>query len=193
MTTVSLVRVIDDVEAPTAGVFDIDTSHTRLGFLARHLMVSKVRGQFNEFSGTITVGENILDSGAVVTAKVDSITTGDAQRDGHLRSGDFFEVDTHPELTYTSTHVVAQKGSSFTVRGDLTIKGVTKEIELEVELEGVGHNPMRNAQVVAFTATGELDREDFGLTWNVALEGGGVLVGKKIKLEIEGEAVRREA
>lgn len=190
---VSLVREVDGLTVPTAGVFDLDVAHTRLGFVARHLMVTKVRGYFADFDGTITIGEDLTDSGAEVRARTVSITTNQAQRDAHLQSADFFEVGTHPELTYRSTKVVSRKGSTFTVLGDLTIKGVTHPVELEIELDGVATNPMAGKQVVAFTATGELDREAFGLTWNVRLEGGGVLVSKTIKLDIEGEAIRRDA
>lgn len=191
--TDALVRDVDGLTVPTPAVFDLDTAHTRLGFVAKHLMVTKVRGHFADFDGTITIGQDLLDSGAEVNARTATITTNQAQRDGHLQSSDFFEVGTYPEMTYRSTKVVARDGATFTVLGDLSIRGVTKPVELEIELEGVSTNPMSGKQIVGFTATGELDREAFGLTWNVGLEGGGVLVSKTIKLEIEGEAIRRDA
>jgi polyisoprenoid-binding protein YceI len=185
------VREVDGLTVPTAGVFDLDVAHTRLGFVARHLMVTKVRGSFADFDGSITIGEDLLDSGAEVRARTQSITTNNAQRDGHLQSSDFFEVGQHPEMTYRSTRVVGRDGNTFTVVGDLTVRGVTRPLELEIELDGLATNPMTNQQVIAFTAKGELDREEFGLTWNVALEGGGVLVSRKIQIDIEGEALRR--
>jgi polyisoprenoid-binding protein YceI len=183
-------RVIDGVALPAAGTYVIDPTHTRIGFIARHLMVTKVRGSFREFEGSITIGDKAADSTAQATMQAASIDTGVADRDGHLRSGDFLQADEFPTVAFANAKVTGQKGTTFTVVGDLTIKGVTKPVELEVELDGVAKDPFGNEKL-AVTASTEIDREDFGMTWNVALETGGVLVSKKIKIEIEAQAVRQ--
>jgi polyisoprenoid-binding protein YceI len=184
-------RPFQELTVPEAGTFDLDQAHTRIGFSARHMMVSKVRGHFGEFSGSITIAEEPLDSTAEATIKTASIDTGNADRDKHLTSPDFLDVEKYPEITFRTIRVTARNGSDLTVLGDLTIKDVTKEIELNLELEGVGMSPW-GKQVLGYSMTAEINREDFGITWNVGLETGGVLVGKTVKLEIEGEAVRRD-
>lgn len=184
-------RTFQDATIPEAGTFDLDQAHSSIGFSARHMMVSKVRGHFGEFTGSITVADEPLNSTAEAVIKTASIDTGSADRDKHLTSPDFLDVEKFPELTFRTVRVVARHGSQFTVLGDLTIKDVTKEIELNLELEGVGMSPW-GKQVMGFSMTAEINREDFGITWNVGLETGGVLVGKTVKLEIEGEAVRRD-
>jgi polyisoprenoid-binding protein YceI len=150
-------------------------------------MISKVRGKFNGFSGAITVADDPLQS--TVTAEIDatSITTGDEQRDNHLRSADFFEVEKHPKWTYTSTSVTP-KGSDYIVHGDLTIHGVTRPVELTLEFNGVGADPWGGTRA-GFTASTEIARKDFNLEFNIPLEGGGVVVGDKVKVELEIEAV----
>lgn len=183
-------RPFQDLTIPEPGTFDLDQAHSRIGFSARHMMVSKVRGHFGEFTGSITVADGPLDSTAEAVIKTASIDTGSADRDKHLTSPDFLDVEKFPELSFRTVRVVARNGSQLTVLGDLTIKDVTKEIELTLELEGVGMSPW-GKQVMGFSMTAEINREDFGITWNVGLETGGVLVGKTVKLEIEGEAVRR--
>jgi polyisoprenoid-binding protein YceI len=183
-------RVVDGVAFPAPGTYVLDPTHTRIGFVARHLMVTKVRGHFAEFEGSITVAEDASASTAEATLKTLSIDTGVADRDGHLRSGDFLEAEKYPEITFRNARVVKQKGAEFKVIGDLTIKGVTKPVELDVELDGVAKDPWGNEKL-AVTASAEIDREDFGMTWNVALETGGVLVSKKIRLEIEAQAARQ--
>ncbi|GAA1791918.1 YceI family protein [Luedemannella flava] len=191
MTTPALAtRDYQGITIPEAGTFALDPAHTTVGFVARHLMVSKVRGAFEDVTGTITVGEDPLASSVDVTIATKSISTGQADRDNHLRSGDFLNVEAHPELTFRSTRVADFKGGEFTLVGDLTVAGVTREVELAVEFEGVAKSPW-GQEVVGFTATTEIDREDFGLTWNQTLETGGVLVGKKIKIEIGAEAIRQ--
>ncbi len=191
MTTPALVtRDYQGATIPVAGTFALDPAHTRVGFVARHLMVSKVRGAFEEVSGTITVGEDPLASSVNVTIATKSIDTGQADRDNHLRSADFLNVEVHPELTFTSTRVTDFKDGEFTLVGDLTIAGVTREVELEVEFEGVAKSPW-GQEVIGFTASTEIDREDFGLTWNQTLETGGVLVGRKVKIEISAEGIRQ--
>jgi polyisoprenoid-binding protein YceI len=185
-------RTWNDVAIPAAGVFTLDVAHTRVGFVVRHLVVSKVRGAFKEFAGEITVGENPLESAVTATIQAASIDTGAGDRDRHLRTGDFFEAERYPTLTFRSTHVADVAGDTFTLGGELTIKDVTREVELAVEFGGVVRNAY-GQEVIAFTASTEIDRYDFGITWNQALEAGGVSVGKKVKIEIEAEAVRQAA
>ncbi|MBF8192155.1 YceI family protein [Nonomuraea sp. K274] len=180
-------RTWESLTLPAAGTYNLDVAHTRIGFVVKHMMVSKARGHFDTFSGSITVAENPLESSAELTIKAESISTGMPDRDGHLRSDDFLAVEKYPELTFKSTRVVSHKGDEFTVVGDLTIRDVTKQVELTVEYGGAGTNPW-GVPVWGFSISTEFDREEFGLTWNQALEAGGVLVGKKVKVEIEGEA-----
>ena len=183
-------RVVDGVTLPAAGTYVLDPTHTRIGFVARHLMVTKVRGSFREFEGSITIGEDAASSTAQATIQTASIDTGTPDRDKHLVSGDFLEVEKFPTITFANAKVASQKGTDFTVTGDLTIKGVTREVTLDVELDGVAKDPWGNEKL-AVTAKTEIDREDFGITWNVALESGGVLVSKKVTLEIEAQAARQ--
>src|SRR5262245_31457000 len=180
MSQSTATRTFDKIEIPTPGTFGIDPTHTTVGATARHLMVSKVRGRFTQVSGTIEVAENPLDSSVAVAISTASIDTGVADRDNHLRSADFLDVEQYPELTFRSTRVVKQGGSDLVLAGDLTIRGVTREVELDVEYHGVATSPW-GQQVIGFSASTEIDREDFGMTWNAALETGGVVVGKKLK------------
>jgi polyisoprenoid-binding protein YceI len=174
---------------PAPGTFALDPAHTRVGFVARHLMVSKVRGNFTEVAGEITVAEQPADSSVQVTIGAASITTGVADRDAHLRSGDFLEAEKYPALTFRSTGLVAG-ADGFTLTGELTIKDVTREVALEVEFEGLALSPW-DQEVIGFTARTTIDREEFGITWNQAVETGGVMVGKKVTIEIEAEAIRQ--
>jgi polyisoprenoid-binding protein YceI len=183
-------HTVDGLDVPTAGTFTIDPSHSQVGFAVRHVMVSKVRGRFTAFTGTITVGDDPVDSSVEADIEVASIDTHDTGRDDHLRSADFFDAAAHPTATFRSTRVTAAKKGRFTVLGDLTIRGVTNPVELDVEYEGVAQDPWGN-QRIGVSATTEIDREAFGLTWNQALETGGVLVGKTVKVEIEAEINRR--
>jgi polyisoprenoid-binding protein YceI len=185
-------RDFNGLSIPTAGTFSIDPTHSRVGFMVRHLMVSKVRGSFTDVSGEIVVGEDPLQSSVTATMQALSITTGVEQRDGHLRTGDFLEVEKYPTLEFKSTGVTKIDGNEFTLSGDLTIKGITKPIELKVEFEGATRSPY-GKDVFGFSATTEIDREDWGITYNMALETGGVMVSKNVKIEIEGEAVRNDA
>jgi polyisoprenoid-binding protein YceI len=180
-------RTWEGLTVPAAGTYNLDVAHTRIGFVVKHMMVSKVRGSFGDFTGSVTIAENPLESSAELTIKTESLTTGVADRDGHLRSDDFLSAEKYPALTFKSTRVVSHSGDEFTVVGDLTIRDITKPVELTVEYGGAGTNPWGQA-VWGFSITTEIDREEFGLTWNQALETGGVLVGKKVKIEIEGEA-----
>jgi polyisoprenoid-binding protein YceI len=183
-------RTYNGVEIPVAGTYVLDENHRRVGFVARHLMVSKVRGHFAEATATITIAEDPLQSSVTATLQAASITTGQEQRDGHLKSPDFLDVEKFPTLDYRSTGVKSIEGNEFVLTGELTIRDVTVPVDLQVELEGVGRSPY-GQDVFGFSATAEIDREAFGITWNVALETGGVMVGKKVKIEIEGEAIRQ--
>lgn len=178
------------VTLPTPGTFTLDPSHSNVGFMAKHLMVTKVRGHFAEVEGTVVVADDPLASTAQATMQAASITTGSPDRDAHLRSNDFLLIDEHPAVTYRSTGISGGKGGEFTVSGELSIRGVTKPVELTVEVDGVAKDPW-GGERLSLTARGEINREDFGLTWNVALEGGGVLVSKKVVLEIEAQLVRQ--
>ena len=170
-----------------AGTWNIDPAHSEVGFVVRHVMVSKVKGVFSKFDGAITVAEDPFQSKVEATIDASSIDTREPQRDAHLRSSDFFDVETHPEIRFTSTSV-RPDGHDFVVTGDLTIHGVTREVELELEFNGVGPDPWGGVRA-GFTATTEISRAQFGISFNVPLDGGGVLVGDKIKINLEIEAV----
>jgi polyisoprenoid-binding protein YceI len=172
---------------PAAGTWTIDASHSSVEFVVRHLMVAKVRGRFAEFGGTIHVGDTPEASSVQVEITPASISTGDLQRDGHLTSADFFDVETYPTIEFASTGV-RSVGDRYAVDGELTVHGVTKPVTLDLEYQGSITDPFGNDKAV-FSASTELDREEWGLTWNQTLESGGVLVGKKAKIEIEVEAV----
>ncbi|GLZ56614.1 YceI family protein [Micromonospora parva] len=186
----AVTRDWDGLTIPAAGTYALDVAHKRVGFVARHMMVSKVRGEFNEATATITVAEDPLQSSVVATIQAASVDTTQADRDAHLRSAEFLDAEKFPTLEFRSTGVKSRRGSEFVLTGELTIKDVTRPVELEVEFEGVGRSPF-GQDIFGFSASTEIDREEFGLTWNVALETGGVLVSRKIKIEIEGEAVRQ--
>jgi polyisoprenoid-binding protein YceI len=184
------VREFNGLSIPAPGTFTLDAAHTRVGFVVRHLMINKVRGGFGQVSGDVVVAEDPLDSSVHATIQAASIDTGVADRDNHLRSADFLDVEKYPTLEFRSTRVSARSGNEFLLDGDLTVRGVTRPVQLVLEFEGAARSPW-GQEVVGFTATTEIDREDFGLTWNQALETGGVLVGKTVKIEIEAEAVRQ--
>jgi polyisoprenoid-binding protein YceI len=192
MSAPTTTRQFEGVEIPQPGTFAIDAAHSSVSFVARHLMVTKVRGSFPEVSGTITLGEDPLASSVDVTIATASITTGSPDRDGHVKGADFLDVENYPAITFVSTGVKGFKKGEFVLVGDLTIHGVTKQVELDAEFDGMLVNPW-GKETVSFSATTEIDREDFGMTWNVALETGGVLVSKKIKIEISAQAQRAEA
>ena len=183
-------REFQGLEIPAAGTYVLDAAHQRVGFVVRHLMVSKVRGNFAEATATITVGEDPLQSSVTASIATASVFTGQPDRDNHLRTGDFFEAEKYPTIEYRSTGIKSWDGNEFVLTGELTIKDVTKPVDLLVEFEGVGRSPY-GFDVFGFSATAEIDREDWGLTYNLALESGGVMIGKKVKIEIEGEAIRQ--
>jgi polyisoprenoid-binding protein YceI len=172
----------------TAGVWNVDASHSTIGFSARHLMVSKVRGHFATFTGTLTIADDPLASGVEATVEIASITTGDDSRDGHLKSADFFDAENFPTMTLVSKGI-EQDGSDYVLHTDLTIKGVTKPVDFELEFDGVAGDPWGGTRA-GFSAQAEINRKDWGLEWNVALETGGVLVGEKVKIQLDVEAVK---
>lgn len=185
--TINTTREVNGKEAPAVGVYAFDPTHTKIEAIARHLMVSRVRGDFTAFEGTVTVTEDIQDSQVEVSLSADSITTGVDDRDEHLKSGDFLDVENHSTLTFKSTSI-EPSGEDWVLNGDLTIIGKTNPISLNLEFLGTVVDPWGNEKV-AFSASGDFNRHDFGLSWNVPLDGGGVLVSEKFKLEIEAQLV----
>jgi polyisoprenoid-binding protein YceI len=169
-----------------AGTYVIDPSHTEVGFSVRHAGISKVRGKFEKFEGQIVVADNVAESSAIVTIDASSINTGDANRDGHLRSADFWDAENKPTWTFV-TNGLEGDGDEFTLKGDLTINGVTKPVALDAEFNGAATDPF-GSQRIGFSASTEISRKEFGLTWNAALETGGLLVGDKVKILLEVEA-----
>lgn len=183
-------REYQGVQIPEAGTYTIDPAHTTVEFVGRHLMITKVRGRFNEFTGQIVIGDTPEQSSVEVTIQTASVSTSDEKRDGHLRSADFFDVEKYPTITFRSTSVQLNADGTAKVTGDLTVHDVTRPVTLDVEFEGASPDPW-GGQRLGFSATAEIDREDWGLTWNVALETGGMLVGKKIRLEFNVQAVKQ--
>ncbi|MFP4310408.1 MAG: YceI family protein [Nitriliruptoraceae bacterium] len=172
------------------GTYTIDAAHSTLGFVARHAMVTKVRGAFNEFTGTFTVDADDPSSAtAEVTIEAASIDTRNADRDGHLKSNDFFAMDEYPQLTFRSTKVEPKSDSEFRVTGDLTIRGVTKEITFDLDYTGAVTDPWGMLRV-GFEGRTEVNRKDWGLNWNTPLDTGGVLVSEKVTLEFEISATK---
>ncbi|MGA8725953.1 MAG: YceI family protein [Acidimicrobiales bacterium] len=181
-------RVIDGIEYPPAGTYALDTAHTRLGFAVRHMAVSKVRGGLNTFEGTVVIGEDPLDSTVEVAIDATSVDTRDEARDNHLRSNDFFDVENHPKWTFVSTAIRPTGDDQWEVDGELTIRGVTRPVTLHTVFEGVVRDPYGNVRL-GFTATTSIDRNEFGVAFNAVMEAGGVVVAKKVDIEIEAEAV----
>ena len=179
-------RTVEDVTIPEAGTYAIDPSHSAVEFVVRHLGLAKVRGRFNSFSGTIRVADDPTESAVDVTIESASIDTRDAKRDEHLRSPDFLDAAGHPNLGFHST-AVRRAGDDWHVDGELTIRGVTRPVTLELEFEGAVQDPWGLPRI-GCSATTEVDREAFGLTWNQALESGGFLVGKQVRIELSVEA-----
>lgn len=171
----------------TAGTWAIDPSHSEVSFSVRHLMVSKVRGGFTGFSGSIEIGEDPRASEVAAAVDLSTIDTRDAKRDEHLRSADFFDVATHPTMTYRSTGVRPQR-DGFTVEGELTLHGVTRRVDLDLDFGGVTTDPWGGTRA-GFSATTEINRRDFGIDISMPLDGGGVVVGDKVKVILEIEAV----
>jgi polyisoprenoid-binding protein YceI len=173
-------------------VWDIDPVHSSVEFIVRHMVISKVRGRFSKFAGAVTLDEqDVAKSSVTVKIDVDSIDTREEKRDGHLKSPDFFDAATHPHMEFASKRVEKGSGDHLKVTGDLTLHGVTREVTLDGEITGRAKSPW-GKEVLAFSARTTLNRTDFGLKWNQALETGGLLVGEKVEIEIDVEAIRRD-
>ena len=169
-----------------AGTWAVDTSHSTVGFTVRHMMVSKVRGRFQDFTADIVIGEDPLQSRVDATVQMASVDTNDESRDNHLRTNDFFDIESFPTMTFRTTSVEPD-GDDFKLNGDLTIRGVTKPVTFDLEVGGVGKDPWGNTKA-GFSATTTINRKDFGIEWNAALETGGVIVGDKVTIELDIEA-----
>jgi polyisoprenoid-binding protein YceI len=189
--TATLTREYKGTAVPTPGVYEIDPKHTSVEFVARHLMITKVRGRLDDVSGTILIAEAPEESSVEVSIGAKSIHTGEEQRDKHLRGAEFFDVDEHPTWTFKSTAIEHVRDNTWKVTGDLTIRGTTRPVVLDTEFDGAGPTPW-GPSALAFSAVTEIDREDWGLTWNVTLETGGVVVGKKVRIELNVEALSRQ-
>jgi polyisoprenoid-binding protein YceI len=185
----SATRTLGGIDLPAPGVWEIDPGHAEVAFIGRHLMLTKVRGRFTGVSGGVAIAEDPARSHLEVTVDMASVDSGDRTRDDHLRSADLFDVDNHPVAMFRSTSIT-RTGTSGTVTGDLTIKGVTRPVTLQVEYLGHVRDPWGGDRA-CFSAHATLDREDWGLTWNMILEGGGLVVSKEIRLEIEVEMVHK--
>lgn len=187
MTIATATRTIDGLELPQAGTWVIDPAHSSVEIVARHMVISKVRGRFDRFSGTILVADRPEDSSVELVIDANSIDTAEARRDEHLRGADFLETDVYPQVTFRSTTVEAgRKAGHWLVTGDLTVRDVTRPVTVDVELEGVGS--AYGGPRLVLSSEFEVDREQFGLTWNMALEAGGVLVGRQLKIELSIQA-----
>jgi len=190
MTTYS--PVLSKVPGYVTGTWDIDPVHSEVSFVVRHMVVSKVRGRFDRFERTIVTAQDPLVSAVEATIEAGSINTNQEQRDGHIRSADFLDVDNHPEITFRSS-VVRPAGGHFLVDGDLTIRGVTKPVTLELEVNGFTPDPFGGTRA-GFTATTEIDRQEFGVSYNGPIPGAdnAMVLSDKITLNIEVEAVLRQ-
>ena len=182
----------ESVSTPvTAGRWELDPSHSSVEFWARHLGLSKVRGRFNEFTADITVGERLEDTRFAATMKAESIETRFDARDQHLRSADFLDIENFQDVRFESTSIEPASEGEYKVNGALTIRDITRPVTLDVEIHGEVDDPMSGTKRAGFSASTSFDREDFGMTWNGAIEIGG-FVGKKVHIEIEGEALLQQ-
>jgi len=180
--------VTNEIPGYVAGTWAIDPTHSEVGFSVRHLMVSKVRGHFAEFEGEIVTAEDPLQSSVSASVALVSVVTGSEDRDAHLRGADFFETEHHPTMTYRSTGV-RRHGTDFVVDGELTLHGVTRSVPLTLELNGFQPQTPFGDSRVGLSARGEIDRRDFGITFNMAIDGGGVVVGDRVQIQLEIEAI----
>lgn len=191
MAQATATRTVDGATVPAAGSYVIDGSHSAVEFAVRHLGLAKVRGRFNEFEGTVEIAEDITRSTATAVIQADTIDTRNADRDNHLRSKDFFGAEEHPTLRFETSGVRAE-GGRWLLDGQLTIAGTTRPVTLHTEFEGTERDPWGNTRI-AFSARTTINREDFGITWNQALESGGWLVGKDVQIELSISAVQQAA
>lgn len=182
-------REVDGTELPATGTWKVDPGHAEVGFVGRHFMISKVRGRFADVDATVEIGERVEDSEVEATIQMASVDTGDTPRDDHLRSGDFLDVDRHPTVTFQSTNLT-WNGHSGVLTGDLTLRGVSRPVDLEVDFLGAVVDPWDNQRAM-FDAHGRINREDWDITWNQVLESGGMVVSKEIDLEFHVELVRQ--
>ncbi|NBE50877.1 YceI family protein [Streptomyces boluensis] len=190
-STATITADVNPELAALTGDYSIDPSHSSLGFTARHAMVTNVKGAFLDFEGSLQLdGSNPAASTASIDVKMDSIDTGAADRDGHLKSADFFDAETFPAMSFRSTSAETRGGDDYRIHGDLTIKGITKPVAIDLEFNGSATDPFGNERV-GFEGKAEILRSDWGLTWNAALETGGVLVSDKIKLNFDISAIKK--
>jgi polyisoprenoid-binding protein YceI len=190
MSQAAPIRTVEGIDLPPVGTWKLDTAHTSVEFVARH-MLTKVRGRFSGFDGTIVVGEGPHDSSVQTTVQTATIESNQEMRDNHLRSADFLDVERFPTLAFTSTKVRPTGGDGLEIVGDLTIKDITREVVLKGEFLGWGPGP-QGGTIMSFSAVTDINREDWGMTWNMAVETGGFLVSKKVGIEIEVEAILDE-
>ena len=186
--TTTLTRTVEGREVPNTGTYDFDLAHSSIELVVRHLVVSKVRARFSDWSGSLTIADNPEDSKVEVTIQTGSFSSGDETRDGHVKSADFFDVEQFPTATYRSTKVTPATNGDWAVDGELTIRGITKPVALAVTFAGAATDPFGNAKVF-FEASTDIDRDQFGVSFNAPLEAGGVLLSKNIKIELEVQAV----
>lgn len=184
------VRTLGDVELPAPGVWEIDPGHAEVAFIGRHFGLTKVRGRFTGVSGFAVIADDPADSSLTVTIDMASVNSGDQARDGHLRSADFFDVEHHPTATFVANQV-DRIGSSASVVGELEIRGVARPVTLTIDYLGHATDPWGNDRA-SFSASATINREDWGLTWNMLLDTGGLVVSKEIRLEIEVELIRQQ-
>ena len=176
--------------AAVTGDYTVDPAHTTLGFVARHAMVTNVKGSFSDFTGSLHLdGSDPAKSSASFDVRMESISTGNDDRDGHLKSADFFKIDEFPTMTFRSTSAESLGGDDYRITGDLTILGTTKPLSIDLEFNGVAKDPFGNERV-GFEGKAEILRSEWGLTWNAALETGGVLISDKIKLNFDISAIK---
>ena len=183
-------RTVDGTVLPAVGTWTIDAVHSHIEFTVRHLVIGKTRGRFDTFSGTVEIAEEPTASSVTLEIDAGSVNTKDENRDNHLRSADFLDVEKYPTLTFASTSVTG-KGTDWVLEGDLTVHGITKPVTVELELDGVVEKDPWGFSRAAYSGSAEIDREDFGLTWNATMETGGLLVGKTVKLSLEVETVKQ--
>ncbi len=181
-----------ETKSHLTGTYAIDPVHSRIGFAVRHAMVSKIRGSFDEFDGSGFFDADVPSNSRLqLTIKVDSIDTRNPDRDAHLRTNDFFDMENYPEITFTSTSVEATGDDEFLVTGDLTVRGVTKPVTIDFEHTGAATDPFGNKRV-GFEGKTEVNRKDWGINWNATLDAGGVMIGDKVTLEFDVEAIRSD-
>jgi polyisoprenoid-binding protein YceI len=188
ITATDLTRLVDGVRLPAAGRYDFDPGHTTVAFEGRHLLVNRVRGRFLDFTGALHVGDGAEDSYAELEIRAASLESGLKDRDDHLRGPDFLDIDRHPLITFRSSSIEHVEGDRWRAAGNLTIRGVTRTVELALEFGGGVRDPWGNKKI-GFSVRTEFNREDFGLTWNMVLDGGGLVASKRIRVEIDVEAV----